>query len=753
MIKHFIYAQLRFLALLTWVPRALLEQGWLGFFKLLFIFIIGIPLLWILQTIHWIGMLLDAFFFSSWKKTRVESPVFITGIPRSGTTFLQRTLAQDKRFTSTSTWELLFAPSISEKVFWTKTGRFLKPLGAFFGRRKFFAKMEAIHSLKLDEPEEDFLFLLQLNACFILIALFPSAKGLWRLSRFDASLPKWERTLILSYYKFCIQKHLYFQNTLENRNKQVYLSKNPSFASMTDSLQTTFKDAKFIVCARDPKKTVASQISSLKPAFELLGSGQLPKGFAEKCVAMLHHYYAYLNRSLIANDRAPLLLNKDIHSNLENTIEDLYQRWDWEIDAGFNQFLQEKSEKSRNYKSGHSYKLSDFGLDASTVETRFAKVWPMHFNPQAEQVDTPEPKLRIAIVSDAAPHRNGVGAYYGDLERHLADQVDGILTLSPTIKNGKWSGGIPVPMPGDSTQKCMIPNIFKLRRQLKAFQPNVVILPTPALYGLAGLILGKQLGAVVLSGFHTWFEKLDDFYWNQRWRKWVNQTYLKIFNKMLFSGSEYVLVNSEFMVKTAREIAECTPKLVGTPVSYEFIHTPVSPHSGVLEKVLFVGRLAPEKNLEAVIEAARTLPDVRFDIAGDGPEKESIQKAADELENLNYIGWVNRTELREQIDAHDCLVLPSHVESFGTVALEAMSRQRLALVSKHCGISEWPDLRPGLLVIEEGETLAMALERLRKESNESRIAKAEKARECAVAQNQWNLDQWKTLLSEAVSKI
>ena len=752
MIRCFIYSQLRFLALLTWVPRALLENGWVAAFKRLIIFILGIPLFWSLQILHWFGMLMDVFFYPSWKKTKVNSPVFITGIPRSGTTYLQRTLAKDKRFTSTPTWELLFAPSVSEKIFWKNIGLYLRPLRAFLGRQKFFSKMDAIHSLKLDEPEEDFLFLLQLNACFILIALFPSAKGLWRLSRFDEALPKWERRLIMKYYKVCVQKHLYFQNILDGRS-HVYLSKNPSFASATRSLQKTFKDAKFIVCARDPKKTVASQISSLKPAFELLGNQQSPEGFVEKCISMLHHYYADLNQSLIVNDSAPLLLNKEIHINLETSIKDLYNRWDWEIDADFGKFLHEQSEKSRNYQSKHAYKLSDFGLDDATIEAHFNDVWPMGTDSQSKQADAREPELRVAIVSDAAPHRNGVGAYYEDLKRHLADQVDAIMILSPTIKNGKWSGGLAVPMPGDTTQKCLIPNIFKLYRQLKDFRPTVVILPTPALYGFAGLILGKLLDAVVLTGFHTWFEKLDEFYWNQRWRKWVNQTYLKIFNKMLFSGSELVLVNSEFMVKTAKEIAKCTPKLVGTPVSYEFIHTPVSAPGVELKKVLFVGRLAPEKNLEAVIEAARALPDVHFDIAGDGPDRESIEKAAEELENLNYIGWVDRDKLLRLIDDHDILVLPSHVESFGTVALEAMARQRLALVSKNCGISEWPDLRDGLLVIDEGETLATALKRLSRESDSSRINMAEKARECAVYQNKWNLDRWKELLTYAVEQL
>ena len=751
MIKCFIYSQIRFLALLSWIPQALLEHGWKTALKRLIIFIVGIPVFWSLQMLHWFGMVMDALFFPSWKKKKVDSPVFITGIPRSGTTFLQHTLAQDKRFTSTPTWELLFAPSVSEKIFWSGVGRFLKPLGKFLSRQKFFSKMEGIHSLRLNEPEEDFLFLLQLNACFILIALFPSAEGLWRLSRFDQSLPKWERELIFYYYKACIRKHLYFQNNLENRQRYIYLSKNPSFASMTGSLQRTFETAKLVVCARDPKKTVASQISSLKPAFELLGDGKAPDGFEEKCVSMLHDYYENLNSNLIATDAAPLLLNEEIHLNLQTVIEDLYRRWNWEIDADFGQFLHKQSEKSLNYKSSHSYKLSEFGLDDASIEERFGDVWPMRKDPQATQTNPEKHELRIAIVSDAAPYRNGVGAYYGDLERHLVDQVDAILRLSPSIKDGKWLGGIALPLPGDSTQKCVLPNIFKLRRQLKEFGPTVIILPTPGPYGFAGLVFGKLLGATVITGFHTWFEKLSELYWKS-WQSWINQTYLKISNKILFACSELVLVNSEFMVKTARKIGKCTPRLMGTPVSYDFIHKPVSPHSGALEKVLFVGRLAAEKNLDAVIEAARSLTDVQFDIAGDGPDRERIEKAAAELKNLHYIGWVNRTELLKIIDAHDILVLPSHVESFGTVALEAMSRQRLVLVSKHCGILEWSDLKPGLQIIEEGETLATALERLRQESAASRIAIAKKARDCAIAQNQWNLDQWKEILAYAAEK-
>ena len=53
----------------------------------------------------------------------------------------------------------------------------------------------------------------------------------------------------------------------------------------------------------------------------------------------------------------------------------------------------------------------------------------------------------------------------------------------------------------------------------------------------------------------------------------------------------------------------------------------------------------------------------------------------------------------------------------------------------------------------EDETLATALKRLSQESDASRISIAKKARECALDQNKWNLDQWKELLTYAAKQF
>jgi hypothetical protein len=53
--------------------------------------------------------------FPAFRRQQIRQPVFVLGVPRSGTTFLHRALAADAAFTTTRTWELLFAPSLCQR--------------------------------------------------------------------------------------------------------------------------------------------------------------------------------------------------------------------------------------------------------------------------------------------------------------------------------------------------------------------------------------------------------------------------------------------------------------------------------------------------------------------------------------------------------------------------------------------------------------------------------------------------------------
>ena len=354
--------------------------------------------------------------------------------------------------------------------------------------------------------------------------------------------------------------------------------------------------------------------------------------------------------------------------------------------------------------------------------------------------------LRVAIVSDAAPERNGVGAYYQDLADHLKSAGARVELVAPRYRAGSWYGGFALPLPGDPTQKILVPFPSLVSRRVHRLNPDVVVVPTPGPYGMLGMHLARRLGANLVVGFHTHFERLTGLFTDWGLGGHIAQAYLKACHRLLFRQSDLVLANSDDMVAVARRIGAGRVSLMGTPIARRFLDREPVSAGGSVERVLFAGRLAPEKNIETVVEAARRLPDIEFLVAGDGPLRPWVQEQCRTLPNLSQVGWVKRARVLALIDSVDALVLPSQVESFGTIALEAMARARTVLVSPACGILSWDLLSRGLFTIHDDEQLADALVRVRDLDPAIREHKARIARDAALEINRRNLDHWLTIL-------
>lgn len=110
-----------------------------------------------------------------------------------------------------------------------------------------------------------------------------------------------------------------------------------------------------------------------------------------------------------------------------------------------------------------------------------------------------------------------------------------------------------------------------------------------------------------------------------------------------------------------------------------------------------VGRLAPEKNHDVLLQTLRRLRVARIDahlvIAGGGPLRDSLLRRAAELEVSDRVSLVGEVEdVRPILAALDVFVLPSvAVESFSNAALEAMSMGRPVILSDIGGAREMID--------------------------------------------------------------
>lgn len=354
--------------------------------------------------------------------------------------------------------------------------------------------------------------------------------------------------------------------------------------------------------------------------------------------------------------------------------------------------------------------------------------------------------LRIAVVSDALKDRNGVDAYYRDLVSHLEPFVANVRYYTPNPEDGEHYSRFRVPLPGDATQQLIFPHATGVYAEIKEQAPHIIVAATNGPFGLLALYAALRLRVPLVAGFHTLIEDLCKMYWG-RMLGGVTRSYMEFQNWLLFKYSACVVVNSKSMIESANNLSDTRVSLMGTPLDAAFL-SPPPPAPEQLTSVLYAGRLAPEKNIESLLDCARHLPDIHFSIAGAGPLQDEITARCDELDNLHFLGHLPREQIVEEIDRHDMLVLPSHLEAFGTIALEAMARRRLVLVSSHCGILSWETLARGLFQFPDQETLTDAISRIGEMDPRMRAKKAEVAFETALEAHQQAVTGWLELFTD-----
>ncbi len=329
------------------------------------VLLLGLPLFLSYQLITWLAHGLDELFFRGYKSVHFEQALFIIGLPRSGTTFLHRVLAKDQdAFTTLQAWEAILAPAICQKKLLLGLLRLDHHLGgwgkALLARieRRLSANMQHVHALALRQPEEDFIVLLPAMACFAMIAVFPASTWLWQLSQFDQAVPPGRRTRLSAFYRACIQKHGY----AGGEKPKVFLSKNASFASWSQTLAHLFPASQQVCCLRNPAEMIPSQLSALEPAMQLCGNDVRASGFRRRITEMLTTYYAHYQLHMQQEPEPAYMVVPitDLKENLERIVRTLYAHCGIEPSAAATARLQAEAEQSRTHTSKHCYSLEAY---------------------------------------------------------------------------------------------------------------------------------------------------------------------------------------------------------------------------------------------------------------------------------------------------------------------------------------------------------------------------------------------------------
>jgi glycosyltransferase involved in cell wall biosynthesis len=193
--------------------------------------------------------------------------------------------------------------------------------------------------------------------------------------------------------------------------------------------------------------------------------------------------------------------------------------------------------------------------------------------------------------------------------------------------------------------------------------------------------------------------------------------------------TRYALRRADHITATGLRLAEAAARYApaGKPVTVvpygvdlrEFRPRPRRERSEVV--VGAVARLSKEKGLHYLLQAfalmAGRYPQARLLLAGDGPERQRLERLASRLglgERVRFLGEVPHEQVPEVLQQLDVFAMPSTYEGFGVAALEAEAMEVPVVASRIHGIPDVVlDGETGLLVpARDRQALAAALERL-----------------------------------------
>jgi glycosyltransferase involved in cell wall biosynthesis len=224
---------------------------------------------------------------------------------------------------------------------------------------------------------------------------------------------------------------------------------------------------------------------------------------------------------------------------------------------------------------------------------------------------------------------------------------------------------------------------------------------TPGPLGLAALAIGRILGLPVIGTYHTALPQYAQYLTEDSSVAEMTWKYVLWY----YDQMDQVYVPSR---STAEELAMkgMSPQKTRVfPRGVDIVRFHPSKRSNSLDehcgsqhalKLLYVGRVSKEKNLQILANAFKTLTRSRDDVilivVGDGPYRQEMQQLLEGTRSV-FLGYVEGESLSSIYASCDVFLFPSTTDTFGNVVLEPQASGLPVLVTNHGGPQE--NILPG----------------------------------------------------------
>jgi len=263
--------------------------------------------------------------------------------------------------------------------------------------------------------------------------------------------------------------------------------------------------------------------------------------------------------------------------------------------------------------------------------------------------------MRILIVSDAwSPQVNGVVTSLQSLMGELRELGHEVRLLSPADFHSRPCPTYPeIPLVWD---------LWRVGPAIRDFRPDCVHLATEGPLGWAARRWLMKRGMAFSSAIHTRFPE----YVHTRW-PWLPLSWGYALLRIFHRPSRAVLVTTPRLRDEFQQWRLPRLALWRKGVDTRLFHPQPDRSRPERPVFLYVGRVAPEKNLEAFL--ALELPGEKR-VVGDGPQRSELEAR---YPDADFLGYRHGRALAEAYAEASVLVFPSRTDTYGLVMLEALA--------------------------------------------------------------------------------
>eukprot|EP00615_Pteridomonas_danica_P004723 CAMPEP_0114347974 /NCGR_PEP_ID=MMETSP0101-20121206/14357_1 /TAXON_ID=38822 ORGANISM="Pteridomonas danica, Strain PT" /NCGR_SAMPLE_ID=MMETSP0101 /ASSEMBLY_ACC=CAM_ASM_000211 /LENGTH=461 /DNA_ID=CAMNT_0001485661 /DNA_START=140 /DNA_END=1525 /DNA_ORIENTATION=+ len=334
-------------------------------------------------------------------KQPINSPIFVLGLPRTGTTFLHRLLSLDPNTRCPMTYEL-FDPTLVVEGDLKEDARVRiegmdKEIDTL---RKIVPHLDDIHEIKAGEPEECIL------AMGVDVPLLPATFNLL-MDKKDLVMD-WDMAPVYRNYKQVLQLLQHQRTSATGAPAQRWVLKSPAHLGFIKYLKEAFPDAKLVWTHREPAESIPSLCSMFRTFQETFYAGDLNlREIGKRCSSFWEGMLAEAHKDLQGGDHEVQHVKyAEFIKEPLVVVQRLYKDFGWEYTDAFDQALKtelatlnakraarakekaaSEGSESQTNQSGHlahTYSMSEYGLDEYSLHSRISWYYDIYLNEKGD---------------------------------------------------------------------------------------------------------------------------------------------------------------------------------------------------------------------------------------------------------------------------------------------------------------------------------------------------------------------------------